>query len=711
MKNTNHVNQKALPESEVTAEPALSKKEQKHSSKTPGSRIKHHVHRVSKLTIIAVIMPLILIAAAWFGVRFINFDPYKTDLEELFLNQTGQTLKINGSIRLSLFPFQATLTDIEVKNKPGFQTKNLLEIESLDLGLSLWKLFIHQEVMIEGIEVDKARLSLEINKAGENNWNFLNSLSSLVPSKTGFSNASFQLKPVSISTEVGKSTFFNRWGIRTLILQNAEINAHDFSKNRHWHASDIDFVAFDIRPNTSFYAISRFNFNADEHAAQYEFQLSSQLTISQNLQKWAVSGWDGTIYISLPDEFDVPKVRLETHGDHLSWNLSHQNITINNASLNSQKGRLSTTFSLNYQNKITSKGWFSSEGINLQKWFRHTGVELPQFVNNTVLKNLQLSLKWVQNSESLALDSINLKWDKSQLTGRVLLQDTHKLHSKIHFNLGIDRLDLALYKAVKHSSKGAVTGKLPEPVEVYLPISLPIHVLREMNVEGKLKIEHFKGWGLSTQQVEMTLFADKGVVDIAPLDAHLYQGSLSSKFQLNVQGKTPLYHWQGRINRIEMKPFLQSGWGYVHLSGDGSGHFNVKSSGVNSQNIKENLSGSFGITMQEGNYQGLSLNKLARGKKRLVSDKTPYQQLRLEGQISRGIFKAKHFNIQTTQSSVIGVGNYNLGKNKLDMRLFVTYHTPPKYLKVLKGIELPIYIKGKPNEARWRIQWKGILGK
>ncbi|HBQ44835.1 MAG TPA: hypothetical protein DD716_04210 [Thiomicrospira sp.] len=647
-----------------------------------------------RIIVIGFLLPVFVLIGIWLGLKFVDLDSYKPDVEQVFLDKTGHQLSLEGPIKLNLFPFNLNLSELKVLNLAGFNNPLFAEIESVDINLSLWQFFISKKIIIEAIELEKAKLYLEVNQQGQENWQGLLNLAGLSkPSNDGF----FK---VSNSPSSEPASRLNNWQFKTLISQNAAVFFVNQQKNYDWQILDFDFIAFDILPDTPFNIVSELKFANSLNDAKYHFKLSNQLNISKNLDLWKVSDWRGSINISLADEYKVPSFLLTTHGKQVILNLNTRQLSAENVAVDSQKGNIATSFEINFLDKIHSQGKINSEKINFKKWFRNFGINYPDFVKSTVLNRISFSSEWQQTEDEVAFKNLDVRWDDTVLTGKVLLQKTSSGENRTLFDMTVNEINLDLYQA-----KVAKVTKKEPLVETYLPLGLPIRTLKKMNVEGNLQFGSLRAGGLKYENVNITVFAEKGIIDFAPLDAQLYGGNLTSKLRLDVTGKTPAYNWSGKVKQLELKPFLKDGWSYSRLDSKLNARFNFKTKGVNSYFLKQNLAGTFNANTTEGQYLGVNLIQLLKNEKaNSPKYSTQFTSLKLRGKINEGVFRARKFNLTTKEMSAIGVGMYDLNKNWLDGSLHVTLHSPPEYLQLLKGSEVPIRVKGLAGKAVWTVE-------
>lgn len=692
---------------------------------------------ISRIVMILAIIPLLVFLAFVGAVSFMDFNQYKPQLEAEFFEKTQRKLKINGEVNVSVIPFEVHVQQVELKNPDGFKSENLATLDSVQIELSVWQLFMHRKLAILGVELEKAQIYLTRNAAGENNWQRLKQhLASTEVSQNKFPrlrNASFQ-RVASVGRNAAPKESVLQWRLESFVMQNSLVTWQDEASKAFLTVDDFDLLSFDVSPKKPFKIVTNFRYHSSFNPAMFYFTLSSELGVDQSLSNWKLMNWSGNSRVVLPKRMKVPEMRIEMAGKKFDWNFKSRHYLVENAKFKSLKTNLKTSFSGQYGEKPEVKGHLLAENINLQKWLRHSGIKLPQFVNSGVLTKVSSELDWHQTAEALTLENLNLQWDDTQLKGNIWRQLSKDKSEapQYRFDLNLTALDLDKYQALalaeQANQKTVVSGKLPAQANAqaetqaeatpaktaqlnttYLPLALPISTLRAMNADGHIAIGYLKAWNMQFNQIDLTLSAQNGRLVLAPLDAALYKGTLTSTLQIDVRGKTPAYQWSGKLKQVDLLPFLQDGWGFKKLEGHYSSRFNLHTRGVNGFLLRQNLTGSFQAKVDKGRMIGVDFNKLLAGKKTSTQDVTNFSVIQLDGPIKKGVYRLQRANVNSKRFSAIGTGQINLVKATLKNRLFLTYRQPPQQLMSLKGMEVPIDLKGPLDSPVWKVDVNSLL--
>ncbi|MFQ5995312.1 MAG: AsmA family protein [Acidiferrobacterales bacterium] len=111
---------------------------------------------------LAIILPLV-----------IDPNDYKDEIIEAAKENTGRDLKIDGDLKLSVFPWLGVeLAGVELANAPGFGQQPFARVTAAGVRVKLLPL-LSKELVVDTILLDGLELNLMKNKAGVTNWDDL----------------------------------------------------------------------------------------------------------------------------------------------------------------------------------------------------------------------------------------------------------------------------------------------------------------------------------------------------------------------------------------------------------------------------------------------------------------------------------------------------------------------------------------------------------
>ena len=221
------------------------------------------------------------------------------------------------------------------------------------------------------------------------------------------------------------------------------------------------------------------------------------------------------------------------------------------------KGTLSTPWTAN----------FKSQAIDLTRVA--ADVQLP----NPKGGALALKASGVVNAR---LDKHNVtallsgKLDQSAFSAKVGMSSFSP--AAYSFDVGIDQIDADRYRA----STAAPAGK-GGAAAAEAPIDLS--ALKDLNASGSLRVGALQFAGIKTSNVKLDVRAAGGKLDIAPLTANLYQGSVAGSLSV-VASKPPRFAVKQTLSGVSVGPLLKDLAGSDRLEGRGNVVLDVSTQGA-----------------------------------------------------------------------------------------------------------------------------------
>lgn len=700
-----------------------------------------------RLTMILAIIPVLLFLAFAAAISLIDFNQYKPQIEQEVTQQTGQEFKIEGAIDVSVFPFSFSAGNVALKNSEQivarFEKEDLLSIKQVRAELSMWELLINKRLTIKGLELIEPKLSLLHDEQGHN-WQNLERLAAI---NEPFLNQWQKQSAIATVRDIkefkqhlrlaghdgvdmttGSDTeAHTEWHFDSLIIKQGAFEHHDRRVDHHGFITNLNLLAFDVTLGQPFQVRSDFEYTNTRYDRDYRLDVTANLDVSEDFMRWQITNWQGIFNINLPEEQQVPEMRLVTEGQKFVLNLLTKQIEADKLQFETLGSKIDTSFSGQVGAIPDLKGSFSVSEMNAPLWARHLGLPLPGFVDKNALTSFSGQFDWHLANQKWAFNNVDVKIDDTNIQGDIWHEGEAEQVQYL-FDIAIDTLDLDRYQAsigdgfleqlltVKEVTSEEADQKLNRPVHInvdkdatYLPLAVPVSTLREMNANGQIKLGSLTANGLTLTEVDIELQAKQGLLQLAPFDAKLYKGTLASKLTMDVTGETPAYHWYGQLNGIAMGDFLQAGWQVKPIDGALNTHFKLNTLGSNQQVLIQNLKGEFTVNSAKGHFYGMDIEKLLAGKASTLKDKTPYRSLLLKGLIDKGVYQAKQFSVESSRFSGSGFGSVDLNKATINSTLKLRVTEPPESLLHLKGMLVPVSYKGPLEKAQWSVNLQSLL--
>ena len=233
----------------------------------------------------------------------------------------------------------------------------------------------------------------------------------------------------------------------------------------------------------------------------------------------------GTILPSLPKSLTLTPVILTTQLtvaspqitlSHLHFTVGENQLTVQQAQFNWSQNILNLehfiikVLSASVQGKLQItqllgqpqlQGSLKVDQINLRQWLLHLGQPLPTTTDPTVLTRLTLETTLQGNLSQLVLNNLTIHLDDTQLIGNLEIKKFNP--PAINFHLNINNVDIDRYLPPQSAVKTTPPQLSPSPQETLSPLDF----LRALNLNGTLKINHFKAAQLTTTDLEIVVAA------------------------------------------------------------------------------------------------------------------------------------------------------------------------------------------------------------
>ncbi|HEY6095595.1 MAG TPA: AsmA family protein [Gallionellaceae bacterium] len=266
------------------------------------------------------------------------------------------------------------------------------------------------------------------------------------------------------------------------------------------------------------------------------------------------------------------------------------------------------------------------------------------------------------------------------------------------FDIGIDQLDLDRYLAADWRKRVS-------------DAALDLPALKALKLHGSLRVDDFKFAKLKMHKLMLDASADQGNLQLDPVSADLYGGSLSGSLKLEAQDSLRLALKQ-KLNNVQLQPLLQDLMGDNRLQGKGALLLNLTADGNSMAALEKSLSGSASLALGRGQLAGIQLGKaLAEGKPALgmpdgerkystkPGESTDFSELKSELAFDNGKVRSSELTLKSPLFVSRGEGTLQLDACSLDYQLDTTIAATLKRqlhgeLADLKGISVPMHVAG-----------------
>ena len=223
--------------------------------------------------------------------------------------------------------------------------------------------------------------------------------------------------------------------------------------------------------------------------------------------------------------------------------------------------------------------------------------------------------------------------------------------------------------------------------------------------------------------MSLTIRAAGGKVDVSPMSAALYQGTLAGAVSVNAN--TNAFAIKQNLTGININPLMKDAINKDILEGRGNINLDVTTSGATPSALKKALNGTTAINLRDGAYKGINLAKSFREAKAMLGgggkektqdankeEKTDFTEMKISAVIKNGVATSNDLDAKSPFVRLGGEGTVNLGENSMDYLAKATVVGNPAGqgadLGALKGVTVPVKLHGPLDAMKYDIQYGAI---
>lgn len=320
---------------------------------------------------------------------------------------------------------------------------------------------------------------------------------------------------------------------------------------------------------------------------------------------------------------------------------------------------------------------------------------------------------------ALALAALYMMADPNKLKPVI----TSEVLKRTGYRLEIDgNLSWSLYPQVgvkaAHITLTAPDQKKPflDLRRVHIAVELT-QLLRGINkLSGEVHITEVTLMNVHATSALVGLHWQDNILTLRPIQASLYDGSLSG----NARGKdfsgVPSWNWDVTLSHIDMKSFLRDANGShskLTLSGTGQMRINASTQGDTRNKMLSNLNGVTDFSLTNGSVDGVDLNFMLKTADALLNKKavelpdkmneTHFDSMAGSVLINNGLAQTNNLLMTAPAFRVKGQGNYSLPHETINLTLQVESQE-----ELNTQFEVPVLVTGAAAKPDVRLDMREI---
>ncbi|MBS4019120.1 MAG: AsmA family protein [Dechloromonas sp.] len=334
----------------------------------------------------------------------------------------------------------------------------------------------------------------------------------------------------------------------------------------------------------------------------------------------------------------------------------------------------------------------------------------------------KLAVDLAKSSASLGLDT---RLDESIIGLQLAVERFSPLF--FNFDLKIDQLNVDRYLPPKPSAsagQATPTGGEAPIAKGKADDAIDLSALNALNFRGRVAIGQLQAQGLKVSALDTRIAAANGRLDISPMTARLYGGSLDGALGVNARGNVLTV--RQKLAGIDIRALMKDAIDKEPLEGRGSLSLDVNTRGANADALKRALAGQAALELRDGAVRGVNVGKMLRDAKAVLksgqvgsatastTEKTDFSELTASFRIAGGVARNDDLAMKSPLLRLGGAGDIDIGNSRIDYLAKVSIVDTAqgqegKELAELRGITIPIRLRGPFDKLSYSLEVGDLL--
>jgi len=704
-------------------------------------------------------------------VSLVDVNQYKPQIEQAVKEKTGRTLRIEGPLKLSVFPrLGIELPRTTLSNLGADRTAAALQSARVSVALVP---LLSKRIEIDRIHIDGLAATIERRKDGSTNIDDLIKPDPKArPAPPGGKAAplpQFEIGGVELSNAdltyndlaAGNTMRLHQLNLKTGRLapqtRSAVSLSSQISATRPTLAAKIDAKGdLDVDLERSAYAVGGFDLalkgtldkqplDVTAKASRLAFDAASGGLRVADLRAQArgrVTGEDFDADVTAPKldiaadkasgERVLAKFKLSGAARQLNGQLALDGVSGQAKQVSIAKVALDATLQQGPRKTVAALTGSARANTEAQTF------SLPQFAGTVSLDDPSLPQKTLK----LPLNgTVDVDAKKETAAARIATTaEGSKFDAKVNvagfatprigFDLAADKLNLDTWfppeKAARNASatpapaaKGG--GVAPAPADAPVDLS----ALKTLNLSGEARIGQFQARGIKLSNLRAPVKAANGRLDVAPLTAQLYGGTVTAS--VNAQAAGNRVGLDANLANVQIEPLMKDAVDKDLLEGRGNVKLVVTTAGASVDGMKRALAGNAALQLRDGAVKGINIAQKLRDAQSLLSvagvgkstsheanaaEKTDFSELSATFAIKDGVATNSDLDAKSPLLRLGGAGKIDIGAGRMDYVARVSVVGTLKgqdgrTIDQLRGATIPVRVAGPFEKLSYGIDYSG----
>jgi AsmA protein len=255
--------------------------------------------------------------------------------------------------------------------------------------------------------------------------------------------------------------------------------------------------------------------------------------------------------------------------------------------------------------------------------------------------------------------------------------------------------------------------------------TIDLSVLEKIDASGSIRIGKLMLRNSKSEEVRATIKAARGRLDVAPLSAHLYQGTLAASVSVQA-AQNPVFTVRPTLTGVAIGPLLRDAAQIDTLEGKGTVRADLTTRGATMQALKKALNGTASVNLADGSVKGVDIAGTIRSVRSKIdqlrgqpvqssnkTEKTDFTELKASFKVTNGVARNDDLSLKSPLLRLEGAGDVDIGEDRMNYLLKATLVATSKGqggrdVDELAGITVPVQLTGTLSAPQWSIDVAGM---
>lgn len=644
---------------------------------------------------------LAVLAIAGAIVFVLTFDPnrYKSEIEQAVKERTGRTLKLQGDLKVAIFPsLGADVAKVSLTERGSDQ--EFLSLDSAHASVAVLPL-LRGEVIVDKVKVSGLKARIVKNKNGKFNFDDLLQAKDAKPGEA-------QKKAPDETKGDGKVKF----DLAGVSIERSAVSYADLATGKELEIQDLKLSTGRVAEKADGKLELAADVKGKNPALDIRLSLRAGYDVDLPAKIYKLSKVDGAAKGTVDKDTLEAKIsapRVEITADKASGEAVTADFKL--------KGpQRSTEASLKIAGVQGSAKALTIPSLTAE--LAMSGSDMPRAFKVPLSGSVRADLE-----KQTASAELTSKFDESNIQAKLGLA---KFSPPAYtFDINVDKLNLDQYFPPKPKSAAPAPGKDGDKGGSAKQEDTPVDLsaIKDLNANGKLAFGALQVKGLKLANLKAEVKAAGGRLDVAPHSANLYEGALSGALTLQASGNRVAL--KETLTNVSVGPLLRDVAQQDRLEGRGNVALDVSGAGATVNTIKKSLDGTAKVNLRDGAIKGIDIGALINKVKSLgrkseegsanSKDQTKFTELNATFAIKNGVAHNQDLDIKAPLIRIAGAGDIDLGNSTINYVVKAAVVATTKGqggagLEQLSGLTVPVKLSGPLDGMKYQVDYGAVAG-